>query len=273
MFPHHTRANECCQLAGHAASSVVLGTLQDHRAFPCNGINICQGSTEFWEGKTAPPLRTTGRLMSPKSSVLRVASARTLEICLRTVLRCTRVPARISFTRLEQVHQLLEPVWLGERHPHGLHRIFARDRKTRPQSTCLARLSVATAFTTAARGPHYRPGFAGGDVSGPLRTASSPATHIPAHCPLLHHRKTRGLKPLNIQNRCHLRAVGGENRDSVIGQRDNEILLRGNKKMMEHIWRAFRKRRGLHAKVIPGFVQRPAGGQTRRDWRSYHIFV
>ena len=44
----------------------------------------------------------------PKSSVLRVASARTLEICLRTVLRCTRVPARISFTRLEQVHELLE---------------------------------------------------------------------------------------------------------------------------------------------------------------------
>ena len=50
----------------------------------------------------------------PKSSVLRVASARTLEICLRTVLRCTRVPARISFTRLEQVHELLEPVWLGQ---------------------------------------------------------------------------------------------------------------------------------------------------------------
>jgi hypothetical protein len=49
----------------------------------------------------------------PKSSVLRVASVRTLEIC-RTVLRCTRVPARISFTRLEQVHELLEPVWLGE---------------------------------------------------------------------------------------------------------------------------------------------------------------
>ena len=50
----------------------------------------------------------------PKSSVLRVASARTLDICLRTVLRCTRVPARISFTRLEQVHELLEPVWLEE---------------------------------------------------------------------------------------------------------------------------------------------------------------
>jgi hypothetical protein len=24
------------------------------------------------------------------------------------------VPARISFTRLEHVHELLEPVWLGE---------------------------------------------------------------------------------------------------------------------------------------------------------------
>src|SRR5438876_11413282 len=38
VFPHHTRANECCQLAGHAASRVVPGTLQDHQAFPCNGI-------------------------------------------------------------------------------------------------------------------------------------------------------------------------------------------------------------------------------------------
>src|ERR1700681_2032849 len=57
---------------------------------------------------------TDGPPKEPKSSVLRVASARTLEICLRTVLRCTRVPARISFTRLEHVHELLEPVWLGE---------------------------------------------------------------------------------------------------------------------------------------------------------------
>ena len=31
MFPHHTPANECCQLAGHAASRVVPGTFQDHR--------------------------------------------------------------------------------------------------------------------------------------------------------------------------------------------------------------------------------------------------
>jgi len=37
VFPHHTRANECCQLAGHAASRVVPGTLQNHRAFPGNG--------------------------------------------------------------------------------------------------------------------------------------------------------------------------------------------------------------------------------------------
>jgi hypothetical protein len=34
VFPHHTRANECCRLGGHAASRVVPGTLQDHRAFP-----------------------------------------------------------------------------------------------------------------------------------------------------------------------------------------------------------------------------------------------
>jgi hypothetical protein len=32
-----------------------------------------------------------------------------LEIGLRIVLGCTRVSARISFTRLEQVHELLEP--------------------------------------------------------------------------------------------------------------------------------------------------------------------
>jgi hypothetical protein len=38
VFPHHTRANECCKLAGHAASRVVPGTLQDHRAFPGKGI-------------------------------------------------------------------------------------------------------------------------------------------------------------------------------------------------------------------------------------------
>src|SRR6266481_3737154 len=38
VFPHHTRANECCQLAGHAARRVVPGTLQDHRAFPSNEI-------------------------------------------------------------------------------------------------------------------------------------------------------------------------------------------------------------------------------------------
>src|SRR6266478_5201011 len=38
VFPHHTRANEWCRLAGHAASRVVPGTLQDHRAFPSNGI-------------------------------------------------------------------------------------------------------------------------------------------------------------------------------------------------------------------------------------------
>jgi len=34
VFPRHTRANECCQLAGHAASRVAPGTLQDHRDSP-----------------------------------------------------------------------------------------------------------------------------------------------------------------------------------------------------------------------------------------------
>lgn len=66
MFPHHTRANECCQLAGHAASSVVLGTLQDHRAFPCNGINICQGSTEFSGGTDCTTATNDGPPNEPK---------------------------------------------------------------------------------------------------------------------------------------------------------------------------------------------------------------
>jgi hypothetical protein len=43
----------------------------------------------------------------PESSVLRVASARTFEICLRIVLPRTRVCPRISFTGLDQAHELL----------------------------------------------------------------------------------------------------------------------------------------------------------------------
>jgi hypothetical protein len=39
VFPHHTRANECCQLAGRAASRVVPGTLQDHLAFLVTGFS------------------------------------------------------------------------------------------------------------------------------------------------------------------------------------------------------------------------------------------
>jgi hypothetical protein len=29
VFPHHTRANECCQLAGHAASRVVPNPIRE----------------------------------------------------------------------------------------------------------------------------------------------------------------------------------------------------------------------------------------------------
>ena len=95
MFPHHTRTNECCQLAGHAASSVVLGTLQDHRAFPCNGIDVSPGSANFFEEASLHHrYERAGRLMSPKSSVLRVASARTLEnvlqLCLTAAHACPR---------------------------------------------------------------------------------------------------------------------------------------------------------------------------------------
>jgi hypothetical protein len=38
MFPHHTRANECCQLAGHAASRVVPGTL----------LGLCERHSHRW---------------------------------------------------------------------------------------------------------------------------------------------------------------------------------------------------------------------------------
>ena len=54
---------------------------------------------------------TGSREFEPKSPNLACYALPLLsEICLRTVLRCTRVPARISFTR----HELLKPVWLGE---------------------------------------------------------------------------------------------------------------------------------------------------------------
>src|SRR5436309_9787065 len=57
---------------------------------------------------TAPPRRTTGRLKEPESAVLRAASARPFEVCFRTALPCAREHPRISFTRLEQVRELLE---------------------------------------------------------------------------------------------------------------------------------------------------------------------
>ena len=38
VFPRHTRANECCQLAGHAASRVVPGTV------PLENLEISDGT-------------------------------------------------------------------------------------------------------------------------------------------------------------------------------------------------------------------------------------
>ncbi len=56
VFPQHTRANECCQLAGHAASRVVPGTLQDHRTFPCNGI--LPDLADFYGLRSGAPFRS-----------------------------------------------------------------------------------------------------------------------------------------------------------------------------------------------------------------------
>src|SRR6266403_2113334 len=73
VFPHHTRANECCQLAGHAASRVVPGTLQDHQAFPCNGI-LPDLADFYW---VCDPVRRSGRgaTFAPKSRIGDVWSA------------------------------------------------------------------------------------------------------------------------------------------------------------------------------------------------------
>src|SRR6266576_6835485 len=67
VFPHHTRANEWCRLAGHAASRVVPGTLQDHRAFPCNGI-LRRPRRLLW---VCDPARRSGRgaTFAPKSRI------------------------------------------------------------------------------------------------------------------------------------------------------------------------------------------------------------
>src|SRR3979411_3158866 len=71
--PHHTRANECCQLAGHAASRVVPGTLQDHQAFPCNEI-LPDLADFYW---VCDPVRRSGRgaTFAPKSRIGDVWSA------------------------------------------------------------------------------------------------------------------------------------------------------------------------------------------------------
>jgi len=72
VFPHHTRANECCQLAAHAASRVVPGMLQDHRAFPCNGILpdladfywVCDPASRSGRGATFAPKSRIGDVWS-----------------------------------------------------------------------------------------------------------------------------------------------------------------------------------------------------------------
>jgi len=50
----------------------------------------------------------TGCLKKPESTTPRAFSPWAIEICVRTVLPCTRVHRRISFTRLRQGRKLLE---------------------------------------------------------------------------------------------------------------------------------------------------------------------
>jgi len=57
---------------------------------------------------TASPLRTTGRLKEPESARLRAATPWAFEMFARTVLHCTGMHRRISFTRLRQGRKLLE---------------------------------------------------------------------------------------------------------------------------------------------------------------------
>src|ERR1700687_3743471 len=73
VFSHHTRANECCQLAGHAASTVVPGTLQDHRAFPYNGI--LPDLADFYGSAIRRAVRGRGATFAPKSRIRDVWSA------------------------------------------------------------------------------------------------------------------------------------------------------------------------------------------------------
>src|SRR6266576_1953412 len=73
VFPHHTRANECCQLAGHAASRVVPGTLQDNQAFPYNGI--LPDLAEFYGSAIRRAVRGRGATFTPKSRIGDVWSA------------------------------------------------------------------------------------------------------------------------------------------------------------------------------------------------------
>jgi len=63
VFPHHTRANECCLIAGLAASRVVPGTLQDYRAFPCNGI--LPDLADFYGSAIRRPVRVGMRHSRP----------------------------------------------------------------------------------------------------------------------------------------------------------------------------------------------------------------
>jgi hypothetical protein len=55
VFPHHTRANECCQLAGHAASMVVPGSRITERS-PVTGFS--QSSPTFMGLRSGGPFRS-----------------------------------------------------------------------------------------------------------------------------------------------------------------------------------------------------------------------
>ena len=106
VFPHHTRANECCQLAGHAASRVVPGTLQDHRAFSCNGI-LPDLADFLW---VCDPAGRSGRgaTFAPKSGIGDVWSATLPQFDKGRVARDTpKIPLPVPVLSLIACYQQL----------------------------------------------------------------------------------------------------------------------------------------------------------------------
>jgi hypothetical protein len=72
VFPHHTRANECCQLAGHGLAGLSQGRSRITERSPVTGF--CQTSPILW---VCDPARRSGRgaTFAPKSRIGDVWSA------------------------------------------------------------------------------------------------------------------------------------------------------------------------------------------------------